>query len=295
MLTTLRSKLTDTLPKEWNHRIALFGLGGIGKTQLALEYVYSSTGYYERIYWVSAVSEATLLSGFQEIARKSRCVPNYAILQPKETAKLVLDWLKTQDKWLLVFDNLDETEMADGYLPVRSAAKHTLITTRTTYCHHIPAEGLEVRPLDIDEATELLVLRSQVKPSPERNTEATKIVKELGCLPLAIEQAAAYIRETSRDIFSYLTSYRKNRTVHHARKSDGIRAYYENTVATTWKLSFEQIEERNHDASNLLRLLAYLNPDGILTDFLEAGASDGSEGTVRDVLSDPDRFFGALG
>ena len=294
-MTTLRCTLTESIPKKWNHRIALFGLGGIGKTQLALQYVYSSEGYYERIYWISAVSEATLLSGFQEIARKSRCVPNYVALQPQETAKLVLDWLKTQDKWLMIFDNLDETTVVEGYLPVRSPAKHTIITTRTTHCHHIPAEGLEVGPLDIDEATDILLLRSQVQQSSEGRREATSIVKELGCLPLAIEQAAAYIRETSRNIFGYLTSYRKKRAFHHARTSEGNRIYYKNTVATTWRMSLDRIESRNSDASNILRLFAYLNPDGILTAFLERGASDGSEGTVRDVLSDPERFYGALG
>jgi len=295
LLALLRSKLSETVPKEWNHRVALFGLGGIGKTQLALEYVYSSRGYYERIYWISAVNEATLLSGFQEIAGKSRCVPNYVALQPQETAKKVIDWLGTQDKWLLVIDNLDEITVADGYLPVRSPGKHTLITTRNPNCQHIPAEGLKVGELDVEDAAELLLLRSGVEPSSERGAEATNIVKELGCLPLAIEQAAAYIRETSRDIFAYLPSYRKDRTRHHARISEGIRAYYKNTVATTWRMSFEQIEKRNSDASDLLRLLAYLNPDGILTEFLEAGASDASDGTVRDVISDHDRFYEALG
>ena len=295
LLALLRSKLSETVPKEWNHRVALFGLGGIGKTQLALEYVYSSRSSYERIYWISAVNEATLLSGFQEIAGKSRCVPNYVALQPQETAKKVIDWLGTQDKWLLVIDNLDEITVADGYLPVRSPGKHTLITTRNPNCQHIPAEGLKVGELDVEDATELLQLRSGVEPSSERTAEATDIVKELGCLPLAIEQAAAYIRETSRDIFAYLPSYRKDRARHHARKSEGIRAYYKSTVATTWRMSFEQIEERNSDASDLLRLLAYLNPDGILTEFLETGASDGSDGTVRDVISDHDRFYEALG
>ena len=68
LLATLRSKLCEMVPSSWNHRVALYGLGGVGKTQLALEYVFSHKDDYERIYWISAVSEATVFAGFQEIA-----------------------------------------------------------------------------------------------------------------------------------------------------------------------------------------------------------------------------------
>jgi len=68
LLGMLRAKLYEMVPGSWNHRVALYGLGGVGKTQLALEYVFSHKDDYERIYWISAVSEATVFAGFQEIA-----------------------------------------------------------------------------------------------------------------------------------------------------------------------------------------------------------------------------------
>lgn len=293
LIASLCTKLCEITPKQWNHRVALFGLGGIGKTQLALEYVYSHRDSYEFIFWISAVSETTLLSSFQEIARRTQCVPNTDALSPSEVAKNVLWWLNRQQKWLLVIDNLDNLEVVDSYLPDASLGKHTLITTRNQHCHHIPAEGLEVKELDIQDATELLVTRSNVGQTPEILNEARSIVNELGCLPLAIEQAASYIRETSKNIFTYLPSYRKNRTRHHARTSEGNRNYYKETVATTWQLSFNQIEKRNKDASRLLELLAFLNPDGILIDFLETG-KEGLDAVLRDVIQDHDRFFEAL-
>ena len=74
LLATLRAKLCEMVPGSWNHRVALYGLGGVGKTQLALEYVFSHKDDYERIYWISAVSEATVFAGFQEIAERTRCV-----------------------------------------------------------------------------------------------------------------------------------------------------------------------------------------------------------------------------
>jgi DNA transposition AAA+ family ATPase len=61
----------DQSPQKYNHRIALYGMGGIGKTQTALEYVYSNRDSYERIYWITAVNQAYLLSGYQKIVVKA--------------------------------------------------------------------------------------------------------------------------------------------------------------------------------------------------------------------------------
>ena len=269
LIAALCTRLGDIAPNQWNHRVALFGLGGIGKTQLALEYVYTHRDNYEFVFWISAVSEATLLSSFQDIAKRTRCVPNTLSMPPPEIASAVLAWLNRQESWLLVIDNLDNIEVIDPYLPNVSIRKHTLITTRNQHCDDIPAEGLEVGALEIDEAVQLLLTRAKVERSTERQDEAVKIVTELGYLPLAIEQAAAFIREASKDIFTYLSNYLKNRKTHHARASKANRKYYNQSVATTWHMSISQIEKQNNDAIILLRLLAFLNPDGILTDFLD--------------------------
>ena len=271
LIAALCTKLGEIAPNHWNHRVALFGLGGVGKTQLALEYVYTHRDNYEFVFWISAVSEATILSSFQDIAKRTRCVPNTISMPPPEIASGVLAWLNRQESWLLVIDNLDNIEVIDNYLPEMSPGKHTLITTRNRHCDDIPAEGLEVRALEVDDAAHLLLTRAKVEQTQDIKNEAINIVRELGCLPLAIEQAAAFIREASNDIFSYLSSYRNNRKRHHARASKANRKYYNESVATTWHMSFNQIENENNDAIKLLQLLAFLNPDGILTDFLEAG------------------------
>ena len=214
LIATLCTKLSEIMPDNMNHQVALYGLGGMGKTQLALEYVYSHRENYGRIYWINVASEAALFSGFQDIAKRTSCPSVNADDKPSETAKLVLDWLDRQESWLIVFDNLDDVDVITNYLPNSSPHRHILITTRNKHCEHIPAEGLKVRELAVDDAADFLIARSKigtVGQTPEGRNEAVKIVTELGCLPLAIEQAAAYIREASTDIFDYLPTYSANR------------------------------------------------------------------------------------
>src|SRR5438552_2597514 len=87
-LEILRERLFDESPKKYNHRIALYGMGGIGKTQTALEYVYANKDSYERIYWITAVDQASLLSGYQKIAIKAG-LKGLLNLQPADIAETV--------------------------------------------------------------------------------------------------------------------------------------------------------------------------------------------------------------
>jgi tetratricopeptide (TPR) repeat protein len=295
LLKTLRKKLCEVEQKRYNHRVALYGLGGVGKTQTALAYVYAHKSDYDAIYWITGVNEASLLSGFQEIAKTTGLLKGKAEIQPTEVAKTVLLWLRNQDNWLFVIDNLDDVSVVGGYLPHRNERKHTIITTRNPNFDEIPAEGLEIEVLDSKDATELLIIRSKVgtKGDPQQiEAEAAQIVKELGYLALAIEQAAAFIRETSRDIFKYLPSYRADRRKHHARVPRG-NWEYSKAVATTWHLSFRETEKNHNRGCKLLKLFSFLNPDGILLEFLEAG-KEGLSKSMQDLIDDEDEFYEAL-
>ena len=298
LLTTLHHKLCESLPDQYNHRIALYGLGGVGKTQLALEYVHHhwASKTYDRVYWVSADSQATLLAGLQEIGVRSHCVANNADLKPADIAAMVISWLNTQEKLLFILDNLDDVSVVEGHLLNTTPGRHMLITTRNEHCDDIPAEGLKVQVLGIPDAAELLLRRSQVSTVGEMQDATLKaaqeIVEELGCLPLAIEQASAYIREASHDIFQFLPSYRQNRQFHHNRTSKRNRMYSK-SLATTWSLSFQQVQESNNEATQLLKLLAFLNPDGVLIDFLEAG-KEGLTPELCDLVADRTRLYDAL-
>ena len=295
LLKNLRAKLSEVVPKHYNHRVALYGLGGVGKTQTALAYIYAHRSAYDAVYWITGVNQASLLSGFQDIAKASGLLHETHEMEQTDIAKMVLQWFRGQDNWLLVIDNLDDFEVAEHYLPPRDVKKHTIITTRNPHFNEIPAEGIEIGTLDRKDAIELLVLRSRLPPKfdPDKvEAEAGEIVEKLGFLALAIEQAAAFIRETSKDIFRFLPSYAADRKKHHQRVPRG-NWEYSNVVSTTWRLSYQKVKEDNTVASELLQLFSFLNPDGILGVFLEAGR-EGLPTSLRDLIGDPDEFYGAL-
>ena len=289
LISQLFEMLCDSKEHQHNHRVALHGLGGVGKTQTALKYIYSKREYYHSIFWISAVNQATLLTEFQKIMAHTQ--PNVPMPgSPDQVAKLVISWLEKQSSWLLVVDNLDDINVIDGFLPVNRNRRHTLITTRNPSAENIPAQGLEVDLMSSTEATKFLLIRAGFPLDSESHTnEAGKIVQELGCLPLAIEQAAAFIRESKRPIDAYLPLYQKNRSIRQKLQKwtpKGNRKYHY-SIATTWQMSFDLVrwDAESPHAALLLQLLAFLNPDIILLEFLQAG-SNGLDENLRNLLND---------
>jgi hypothetical protein len=101
-LTRLFEMLHNSKEFENNHHVALYGLGGVGKTQTALRYVYSKRDCYHSIFWVSAVDQATLITEFQKILTPTQ--PDVAIPDSSDQlARLVITWLEQHPSWLLVF------------------------------------------------------------------------------------------------------------------------------------------------------------------------------------------------
>ena len=150
----LKKKLFDIAPRHYNHRIALYGMGGIGKTQCALGYVYVNRGIYDRIYWILAVDRTSLLLGYQTIAKAAR------LHFPENTSSIeianeVVLWLREQSNWLLIIDNLDDINVAEGLLPENGSQKHTIFTTRNPNAEGIPAEPLEVPLLGPNDSIDL--------------------------------------------------------------------------------------------------------------------------------------------
>jgi len=209
-LSLLKDKLNMELSGKFNHRVALHGLGGVGKTQCALEYVYANKAIYRRIYWISAVNQASMLSDYQKIAKLVRlAIPQEA--SPADIAEAVLAWLRGERSWLVVIDNLDDIKVAQGLLPENAPGKHTLITTRNPRTQGIPAEPLEVPLLTPNDSVDLLSMLSNViAHDPDEEKQAYEIVEELGYLPLAIDLASAYVRDVTGNFSEYLQRYRIN-------------------------------------------------------------------------------------
>jgi tetratricopeptide (TPR) repeat protein len=291
LLQMLRTMLSETVEKQWNHRVALYGMGGIGKTQTAIAYVYANRKFYDQIFWISGATADSLLSGFMEIATGTQCCPVRPDSDPQTIAKLVLAWLREQSNWLVVIDNLDDLTVAKDYLPERGPDKHTLITTRNPNANGIPARGLEVPLPDLAESVEMLCLLSDM--TVESNlAEAESLVKELGYLPLAIDQAASYVSAVTRSFSIFLALYHKRRADLHKWLPDGNRQY-SYSIATTWSVSFDFIKKDQPQAAKLFQLLAFLNPDMVYIDFL-VNAKTAFDSELQNAVTDSMRFATAL-
>ena len=207
----------------------------------------------------------------------------------------VLSWLEQEASWLLVVDNVDDLNVLSmagdsnstfRFLPsTGQLQQHTLITTRNRYADGIPAQGMEITKLDPEACLELLYKSSKITPpsDPAEDWAATKIVEALDYLPLAIDQAAAYVREVAKKFSTFLTDYAEHRRDLINGAPQEIRPY-PLTVATTWRMSFTAISANNPTAAELLRLLSFLNPDGILIKFLQSDAN-GIPDYLRPIIS----------
>jgi len=308
ILEAISHQLRDDDPALPQGRIALFGMGGIGKTQAALEFVYRYRDNYSQIYWVSAVTQASLLDGYERIGKRVG-IPIPAKRSPMAIAEQVLSWLTARKDWLLVVDNLDDFDilstgnidmpsggnMFQRLLPVGGPRQHTLITARNRYVEGIPAQGVEMSLLDEEAAIQLLCSLSRLTASPGSKEwfDAQRVVKELGHLPLAISHAGAYIKQISGSFAEYINHYMEYRSSVNAWIPKGPRPY-PYSIATTGLMSFHEIAKNNPSAANLFRLLAFFNPDGVLIEFLKSGVKgmdDDLERLVSDEVALPEALL----
>lgn len=229
--------------------------------------------YYDRIYWITAVDQASILSGYENIAENAGLGFKFENSNSVNIARVVIEWLNREQNWLLIIDNLDDVDVVRGLLPESGPRKHILLTTRDTLLStYIGAKPLSIEPLEINAAVTLFIRLSGVSnPTSGQEQKAAHIVEELGLLPLAIKQAAAYVREVAGDFDIYCDEYNKNQK--EVLSWQIASSDYPYSVSSTWSLSFKSLQRDHPHAVRLLRLLAFLNPDEILIEFLIAGAS----------------------
>jgi hypothetical protein len=248
-------------------------MGGIGKTQIAGEYVHRNKDSYHLIFWINAADQPSLLASFETFAAITGYFPGQD-LRAAQLLSRVVTWLEQQQSWLLVFDNLEDFRSIQIKIPDTGPKRHIIITTR----NHLAGDRLKVFLLDKHTACKQLLSEAELLPvavnGPDVSVEqeAGRIVNKLGLLPLAIIQGAAYIREESHNIFNFLSEYNKHAKELLERPADGNWSYKE-SVATTFLMSFEKVRSRNSLAVDLLVFFSFLNSDGILMDFLQAGRS----------------------
>jgi tetratricopeptide (TPR) repeat protein/nucleoside phosphorylase len=264
--TTRRAALTQ--PQ------AIKGLGGIGKTQIAVEYAYRSRdqGRYTHTLWINAATAEAMLASLTQLAQ---LLPSFPEKDEADEHKLVAAfkrWLeRCEQPWLLIFDNADDLSLVHRYLPQRGIGS-ILLTTRVSAVGSF-ATPIEVGNMGALEGAQLLLRRALrfEHASDAAINEATNLVIALDFFPLALDQAGAYIEETGCDLVDYLQLYQTHRKDLLARR--GTQATnYPDSVATTWSLSFQKIEQQSPSAAELLRLCAYLAPDNIPEELIREGA-----------------------
>ena len=235
------------------------GMGGVGKSQLATEYAHLNAGLYELVWWVEAEESATIPDQFTNLAGELGVEPAG---DPESLQRQVHDALRRVAGWLLIFDNADQVEPVQPWMPAvpmpPGTPGHVLVTTRRGGFNAL-GDVFDVDVLDLDAAVQLMVARAPSLASGQ----AAKIAKALGNLPLALEQAAAYLDRTQMPADDYLTLLNTRSA---AMLAKGQIASRKDTIASLWTLSFERLEATSPSASQLLDICAYLAPEAIPLD-----------------------------
>ncbi|HEV2254220.1 MAG TPA: DUF4062 domain-containing protein, partial [Streptosporangiaceae bacterium] len=228
--------------------VALCGLGGAGKTSVALEYAHRHLTEVGVAWQLPAEDPAVLAAGFGELAAQLDAAEGG---DPVATVHGVL--AASPARWLLVFDNAPDRASVAPFVPPAGPGR-VLLTSRNQIWPG--GQALDVPVLEIEVAAEFLVGRT----GDADRRAALELAGELGGLPLALEQAAAYVQVTGDSLAGYLAAFRRRRPDLLGR---GEPTGYPGTVATTWRLAFEDLARAAPGAAGLLRLLAFCAPEAI--------------------------------
>lgn len=278
-LAKLRQALTGG-KRAWVQ--ALNGIGGVGKTQLAVEYAYLFAGDYQCAWWVNAERAELIGEQLAELAVAARWVAEGTITD--DALETLRTRLSQTPGWLIVFDNAESPAGVRDWLP--QGPGHVIITSRSPGYHEFAAP-LKVDTFSRGESVEFL--RRAVEDLTEADADA--IADELGDLPLALAQAAGLMAETAMTV----AEYREELYAHANRLLSRVPpASHTAPLAAVIALSTERLTERDPAAVELLRICAVLAPEPIPLQWFQA-ASHALPDRLRNVLSDVQAWRDTLG
>ena len=283
ILETLHTRLHAEQVVARTQSYALHGLGGIGKTQIALEYAYRHALEYGAVFWIEAETVEYIVSSMLRIAELLQ-LPERQETDQQRIVAAVQRWLSTHSRWLLIWDNVEDLELLQSLLPpTRQGA--TLITTRHQALGTL-ARGMDLAPMEREEGM-LFVLRRAKVLEPEATSErmhqlavsmpaeyaaAEKLAAAMEGIPLALDQAGAYIEETGCSVSAYLERYEQQR----ARLLDRrgvLGGDHPHSVTATFLLASKRIEREQSAAADLLHVCALLHAEAIPEELFVAGAA----------------------
>ena len=231
--------------------VVLYGMGGAGKTSTAIQCAHDHQAEFGVVWQFQAEEPTTLVAAFGELAARLGARDLLDAGDPVAQVHAVL--AARPADWLLIFDNAPSPAAIQSFLPPAGCGR-VLITSQNPYWPG--CQALEVPMLGRDVAADFLLTRT----SSADKDAARDLSDELDGLPLALEQAGAYMLATGHSMADYLAMFRHRRS---DLLSRGEPAGYDKQVATTWTLAFEQLQQTAPLAVGLLRLLACCAPEQI--------------------------------
>ena len=239
------------------------GEGGVGKTHVAIEYAYRHHSEYDVVWWLEAEDPAKLAADYAALAGHIEDLRSVADADQPAVTAAVRQWLSRNGRWLLIFDNAAGPEAVKGYIP-QAGGGHVVVTSRN------PAWGRMARTVSIDlwpcdVSVAFLLERTGSGDTPS----AGRIAKLLDNLPLALEHAGAYVEATGCSLSDYAALL----------EGVGLRVLDDAAVvpdhapvSATWKVALARLENEGPEAHLLMRLLAFLAPEGLPVSVLRVGA-----------------------
>ena len=245
---------TDNLSK----RQAITGLGGVGKTAIALEYAYRYSVKYDTIWWITADNQNNILKSFREFALDKKLITKFS--ESEEILRAVSNWFLTNEKWLFIYDNADADDYEQwlkDYLPQGNNG-HTLITTRNYFFPHCKTTDIQI--FDTEESISFLFNRTKMTGDGYSDDIAIDLAKRLQFLPLALEQAAAYIEQTQNVTYQDYIDIFKEKGID-VFDTDNYLVDYSSIINLTWQISMEKITDLS--AKQMFYMCSYFAPDNI--------------------------------
>jgi len=264
MLEELRRRLAEKATAAITQPQAIHGLGGVGKTQLAVEYAWKCRSEYEALLWVVADSPENVTANLAALCSAAVLnLPEAAAAEQVFQTDAVRHWLRNNSRWLLIFDSVDSDEAADavrGLLP-SVLEGHVIITSRRRDWNRMPSvSSLPVDVLPEKAAADFLCERvSNCGFAPGQREDALKLARELGGLPLALEQAAAYVLRHCVTYTDYCRLFEECRPRLLNEEIEG-GTHYRMSLAGTWLITEKRL---SFTARAILRLAAFFAPDGV--------------------------------
>ncbi len=229
------------------------GLGGVGKTTLALHYAHQQRDTFDPVWWITAETLDSITADLADLALHLNPYLEATTPTTTQAAAWATTWLQTHTGWLLILDNSQDPQEIGKFIGPLPTGHHLITTRRATGWHHI-APPLELDTISPEAAVTLL---ERITGQTDNAAVLRDLAAELGYLPLALEQAAAYIRQTAGPADRYLTRLRDHPARMFATPANGSDR--DRTIARIWSLTLDTLTPL---AGDILRTLAWVAPEG---------------------------------